>query len=242
MEKDYQALRTKAVRLRKRGLSYNEIKIKINVSKSTLSLWLKNIPLKQEHRQRLYTKQVRILNLGPRSQQERRAREVAEIIEQAKREIVPPVSLQAYRLTGAALYWAEGSKGRMLQLTNSDPSFILFWVKWVEKIFQIGAKSLKARLNIYPQQNESDIKKFWSDLTGIPLANFGKSYVKPKSKNYKRNNLYYGTIRIEAPKSTNLKHRVFGWVKAVLQDLEPRLKLVQRKWEKLQQTDRPVNL
>lgn len=130
---------------------------------------------------------------------------------------------------GASLYWAEGSKGKMCNITNSDPRLVLFMVRWIEKIFKIPAENLKARLNIYPQQNELKIKKFWSDLISIPVKNFGKSYIKPISKGYKKNNLYYGTIRIEIPKSVNIGYRIFGWIKATIKNLEPRILLVQRK-------------
>ena len=130
----------------------------------------------------------------------------------------------------------------MFELTNSDPHMILFIVRWIDKIFKIPAKSLKMRLNIYHQQDEQKIKKFWSDLTGIPLQNFGKSYIKPLSKGYKKNNLYYGTARIEVPKSTDMRHRTFGWVKAVLKEIETDVTLTQRKWHRLKDTPRPINL
>lgn len=242
MEKDYSSLKLKAIRLRKRGLSYNEIKRQVPVAKSTLSLWLKGITLKPEHRKRLYTKCIQILARGPQSQKERRAREVEQIIAQAEKEIQLPLSLEAFRLFGVALYWAEGSKGKMMEITNSDPHLILFIIQWFERIFAIPPTNLKARLNIYPQQNEMKIKRFWSDLTGIPLRNFGKSYVKPLSKGYKKNNLYYGTMRIEVPKSVNMHYRVFGWVKAILQDISPAVQLIQRRWQSLKDTKRPVNL
>ncbi|HEY4505270.1 MAG TPA: recombinase family protein [Candidatus Paceibacterota bacterium] len=104
----------------------------------------------------------------------------------------------------------ETSKKTMFDMTNSDPYLILFWIKWLNRIFKIPTIELKAWLNIYPQQNEKHIKKFWSELTGIPVKNFGKSYVKPLSKNYKKNNLYYGTMRVGVPKSTDYRYRVFG--------------------------------
>lgn len=234
--------KARAVALRHQGLSYNEIRRKIPVAKSTLSLWLKTISLKPEHKKRLYTKQISILSLGSQSQHARREREVTDIIQSAIKEISLPISLEAYRLMGAALYWAEGSKGKRFEVTNSDPNLILFMVKWVEKVVGVIPVKLKARLNIYPQQNDKKIKQFWSDLTGIPVSNFGKSYIKPLNKNYKKNNLYYGTIRIEMPKGTDVKHRVFGWVQAALQDIKPRVILTQRKWTVLQQASRPVNV
>lgn len=242
MDGDRKTLRVRAIRLRKRGLSYNEIRKRVNVSKSTLSVWLKAIPLTLEHRKRLYTKQIQILSRGPQSQKERRAREIEKIIQQARCEITLPLSHDALRLFGAALYWAEGSKGKMCEITNSDPRFILFIVRWIEAMFKIRPACLKARLNIYPQQNETRIKKFWSDLTDIPVENFGKSYVKPASTGYKKNTLYYGTIRIEIPRGTDMRHRIFGWTQVALKSVEPKVMLTEKRWQKLKTVNRPVNL
>lgn len=242
MDKNYKGLKKQAIFLRGKGLSYSEIKKKISISKSTLSYWLKDVPLKSEHKQRFYTKQIQFLSFGAQSQKERRKREVEKIIEQAVSEIQMPLTSDTYRLMGACLYWAEGSKGGRFEITNSDPHFILFMIKWLQGVFNIHANTLKAWLNIYPQQNELEIKKFWSELTGITLDNFGKSYIKPLSSGYKKNNLYYGTIRVEVPKSTDMKHRIFGWIKAVLVDIELETKVVQRKWQRLTGTERPINL
>ncbi|MDI6734252.1 MAG: hypothetical protein QMD50_02030 [Patescibacteria group bacterium] len=242
MNKDYSCLKKNAIKLRKSGRSYNEIKKKINVSKSTLSLWLKNIPLSLTDKKRFYTKQIQILSLGPKSQKERRAREIEKIIFEAEREINLPLNPETYRLMGASLYWAEGSKGKRFVLTNSDPHLILFIVKWIEKILKISPNELILRLNIYPQQNEMKIKKFWSDLTNIPIKNFGKSYIKPTSTNFKQNNLYFGTIRVEIPKSANIQHQIFGWIKAAIKDIDPNVKFVQNKWRILKETKKPVNL
>jgi len=238
----YAQLKKKAIHLRKKGWSYNEIKKKINVAKSTLSSWLKNVPLTPDQRKRLYTNTILNLTLGAPSQKERRKREIAEIIKEAEKEIKIPLFWDAYQLIGAALYWAEGSKTNKFEVTNSDPHFILFMVKWFERVFEVSPEDLKACLNIYPQQNENKIKKFWSQLTGIPLDNFGKSFVKPPNKGYKKNNLYYGTMKIRVPKGTDMRHRVFGWIKAVLQDVDSQTELVQKEWKSLKEVPRPVNL
>jgi len=235
-------LRKEARALRKKGLSYREIKQKINVSKSTLSCWLKNIRLKPEYRKRLYTKQIEILSRGTMCQKERRAREVDAIIKKATCEIALPISPETYRLFGVALYWAEGSKGGSFEITNSDPYMIAFIVDWLKTVFNRPPDNLKARLNIYSQQDDTALKKFWSDLTEIPVVNFGKSYVKPANKGYKKNNLYYGTIKIYVPKATNLMHVVYGWRRAVLQNYENRVNYTERKWMRLKETSRPVNI
>lgn len=235
-------LKENAIFLRKKGLSYGEIRKEIGVSKSTLSYWLKDISLTLEQKERFYTKQILFLSFGAKSQKERRKRQVEDIINKASREIILPLSLDVYRLMGAALYWAEGSKGGIFRMTNSDPHLILFMVHWLKKVFGISASGLKTWLNIYPQQNELEIKSFWSELTGIPMANFGKTYIKPLSSGYKKNNLYYGTIRVQVPKSTDMKHRIFGWIKGALIEIQPEVDLLEKKWESLSRTPRPINL
>lgn len=238
----YSKLKSKAIKLRKKGLSYNEIKKEVKVAKSTLSLWLKTVPLTPEQRKQLYTKQISILSRGPQSQKERRKREIAKIIKEAGKEIQLPLSPQVYKLFGAALYWAEGSKTKGFEITNSDPSFILFIVKWLKKVLGVPSSRLKVKLNIYPQQNDQELKQFWAQLTGIPLANFNKSFVKPLNKDYKKNNLYYGTIGISVLRGTDFRHRVYGWIKAILKDIVPRTELAQKEWESLREIARPVNL
>lgn len=240
--KNYNILKIEAIKLRKSGLSYGKIKKKINVSKSTLSFWLKDVLLTKEQRKQLYTNKILVLSRGPQSQRERRLREITEIIKNAKKEIRSPISMESYRLFGAALYWAEGNKKNGLGITNSDPYLILFMVNWFEKILGVTPEKLKAQLNIYPQQNDLKIKSFWSELTGIPLKNFGKSFVKPLSRNYKKNNLYYGTVKITVPRGTDMRHRIFGWVKAVLQDVSAKTELTQQEWKSLEETSRAINI
>ena len=241
-ETKYSQLKTKAIKLRRKGLSYNEIRNEVKVAKSTLSLWLKTVPLTAEQRERLYTKSILILARGPQSQKERRIREIAKIINAAEKEICLPISFETYRLIGAALYWAEGNKTKKFEITNSDPNFILFIVKWLEKVFGIRPTRLKVNLNIYSQQNDQDLKQFWSQLTGIPLENFGKSFVKPPNKGYKKNNLYYGTIKIRVSRGTDFRHQVYGWIKTVLQGIAPDVDLVQKEWKSLKEVPRPVNI
>ena len=236
-------MRQKAVKLRKKGLSYNEIRKFVPVSKSSLSLWLKDVRLSSKHRARLYTKQIAILALGAPSQRERRKKEIEKIVSEAKLEIQFPLSAETYRFLGAALYWAEGSKTKNFEITNSDPMMVAFMTKWFSDTFKVPIKTFKAHLNIYSQQNEDQLKRFWSNLIGLPLENFGKTFVKPANKNFKKNNLYYGTIKVRVPKGTDMKLRIFGWIQGALQELNPRIESVQRKWSSLREVGRnPVNL
>ncbi|MGA2417735.1 MAG: helix-turn-helix domain-containing protein [Candidatus Staskawiczbacteria bacterium] len=234
--------KTKAIKLRKNGLSYGEIAKKLSISKSTLSYWLKEVLLTEEQRKRLYTNNITILARGAQSQKERRKREIDKILEEAGKEIHNPVAAETYKILGAALYWAEGSKTNGLNITNSDPHLILFMVRWFEKIFGIAPKDLKAWLNIYPQQNDLEIKQFWSQLTNIPIERFGKSFIKPLNKNYKKNNLYYGTISVRVPKGTDARYKIFGWIKEIMKEVNSEVVITQKEWHKLTEVSRAINI
>lgn len=236
-------MRTLAIALRKKGLSYNEIRQQVPISKSSLSLWLKNVHLSPKHRARLYTKQIQILSRGTPSQIERRKREVALITENAKKEISLPLSSETHRFLGAALYWAEGSKTKSFTIANSDPVLIAFMIRWFKKMFGVSPSVLKAHLNIYSQQNELEVKQFWSEITGIPIGNFGKTFIKPTNKGFKKNNLYYGTIKVYVPKGTDMRHKTLAWIQAALQDLIPEIELTTLRWSHLKEVERPpVNI
>lgn len=237
-----QRFKNKAILLRQKGLSYSEIRQHLPVAKSTLSLWLKTVLLPEEHRKRLYTKQVMILARGPHSQKERRKREVQSIISRARSEIPTLITGETLKLMGAALYWAEGCKTQKFSFVNSDPFFIVFMTHWVEEMFGVSRKTLHARLNIYPQQNDADLRKFWSQLTGIPLENFGKTFVKPRNKGYKKNNLYYGTMSVLVPKGTDMRHKVFGWIEGSLKNIQPHVDATIRRWASLREVARPTNI
>lgn len=236
-------MRTRAIALRKKGLSYNEIRKQVPVSKSSLSLWLKYVRLSPKHRARLYTKQIQILSRGTPSQVERRKNEIVLITRDARAEVSFPLSFETYRFLGAALYWAEGSKTKSFTVANSDPTLIAFMIRWFEKMFDISPSVLKAHLNIYSQQNELEVKQFWSDITRIPIENFGKSFIKPTNKGFKKNNLYYGTIKVYVPKGTDMRHKTLAWIQAALQDLIPTIESTMLRWSHLKSVERPpVNI
>lgn len=228
------ATKQKARLLRKKnGLSYKEISDRLDIAKSTAKAWCEDIKLNKKQRERLYTKQISILNEGPNSSHLRRKKEVENIIKNAKKEIDLPMKRESFKLAGAALYWAEGEKTKHFSIANSDPHLIKFMMGWLKDTLDVRPERVKAHLNIYPQQDEIKLKKFWSEITGIPLENFGKSFVKPKNKNYKKNTLYYGTIKIRVSRGTDLKYRVFGWIGAILKDNHLEVEKIERKWHKL---------
>jgi len=226
-------MKSEAEKLRAEGYSFLEIAKKLNVGKSTARFWTKDIKLSEKDRQRLYTKTIKILSAGPNSSRVRRQREIEKIKISAEKEIGDIKDASALKLIGAMLYWAEGNKTKQFALTNSDPLLVKFFIEWARNVFDVSPVDFKAYLNIHSEQNDVEIKKFWSTITGIPLGNFGKSFIKPVGKNYKKNKLYYGTIKIRMVCGGDTLERVFVWVRTFLKKYVKEVDLIETKWNKL---------
>ena len=78
------------------------------------------------------------------------------------------------------LYWGEGTKCRMdsLEITNSDPSVIKFFIYWLTKILSVPRNKIKIQLHLYSDMNIKKEIKYWSDMLKIPREQFNRPYIK----------------------------------------------------------------
>lgn len=95
-------LKSKAISLRKSGLSYSQILQQIPVAKSTLSLWLRPVGLSVRQRQRLTEIKLLAAKRGGEVRKRFRLEETIKIKEQARREI-SPISQKELFLLGTIL-------------------------------------------------------------------------------------------------------------------------------------------
>lgn len=203
----------KATKLRKQGKSYNEIRKKVKVSKSSLSLWLRDIKLTQEQEKRLYVerKQRNAYRLAKFNQQKRIER-TQKIIEKAKREVLLKLKNPLF-LSGLMLYWAEGDKSKereAVKFTNSDPIMIAYIMKWFREICKVPENKFKICLHIHKLHCRKDMQKYWSKITRIPTPQFYKTQVKPTSLKQRKNKLYNGTCAV-AIYNKDLFRKIEGW-------------------------------
>ncbi|MFA6463465.1 MAG: hypothetical protein WCV55_00490 [Candidatus Paceibacterota bacterium] len=215
-------LREKARQIRmKDGASIKEISDLLKVSKSTISFWCKEIILNRKQLVNLAKKQKEAglkgsLIYSEKIRQERIERDLKQGMI-GKRD-VGILSKRDLLIAGLALYWAEGYKKSHSEIgfTNSDPKMITLMLKWFREIYGIEKDNFVARLsiNILHQKKVSQILKFWSKNTGIPLNHFTKtSLIKSVSKKiYPDNKNYYGVLRIKVRKGTILKQRILGGI------------------------------
>ena len=209
-----------AINLRKQGWSMNEIKSKIGVSKSSVSLWVRNIQLtdsqKKELSQKGLTKESIEKRRTTRLGRENARRQI--IVDNAKKEIFG-LSDQELKLIGIALYLGEGGKANRgsVQLSNGDPRIIKLMMKFFKRVCKVPKEKFRAHIHIHPHLDIKKAENYWSSISGIPLKQFYKTYSKPnKSSQSKKNSLPFGTFDIYVH-STELFLKIKGWIEGIYQ-------------------------
>lgn len=118
-------LKARARELRRAGRTYDEIVAELGVSKSSVSLWVRDLPKPAPSPEHMHA--MREARWAP--YRERRDRERGRAMEAAKRE-VGSLSDRELFLIGVGLYWAEGAKSKPYRrdetvvFINSDPGMI----------------------------------------------------------------------------------------------------------------------
>ena len=191
-------LYNKAVALRRRGFSYNEILELVPVSQGTISRWCSEIPLTEKQKKRLFNKKrftplIRRLMIKS-AQSKKDAKNWA-----AEQMTKITNSRELLFITGIVLYWAEGTKsgGGGIELTNTDQRVIEIMMRFLIEIMLVPENKFKI---IVRMGDNGDVKRaieHWSQVTMIPLESFRKPELlklKPNSNSLKK--YPYGMCRI----------------------------------------------
>ena len=208
----------KAVQLRKQGKSYSEILKKILVSKSTVSLWLRDIELTRKQKEILFKGRQKSRYAGAKARQKKLIEKTKYIIEEAKKEIKRNYKNPLF-LSGLMLYWAEGDKsdiGEAVKFSNSDPFLIKLMMKWFKIFCKVPKDKIRIALHIHTLHCRPQIERYWAKIINIPLKQFHKTQIKPTSLRQRRNPLYDGTcvIRIN---NKNLFRKIKGWKLGIIE-------------------------
>lgn len=216
MAKSIEKLKARA--LRKGGESIKSIAKLLGVSKSSASLWCRDIVLSESQTLALTERSSRHLALGRRlgSEMHRKRKKLAIArAEEIAAEKVGTLSEKEFFIAGVALYWAEGSKKESgVALSNSDPKMILFMYKWFKKFFELNDSDFMPRIFINAQHRDriDRVLTFWSSLLELPSEQFGNPVLLniPHKKVYENRETYYGVLSLRVRKSTWIKYQILG--------------------------------
>jgi len=160
-------------------MSYSQIKQRISVSKSTLSNWLKDYPLPKKRIDELRANNGRRIEKFRETMKKKHEERLKKVYEKEKHDIFPLTKKEIF-IFGLGLYWGEGTKRQMseLSITNTDPNLIKFFIYWLEKSLNIPGEKIKIQLHLYSDMNIDKEKKYWSRILNIPLSQFNRPYIK----------------------------------------------------------------
>lgn len=208
----------KAIHLRKKGLSMKTIASQLNVSKASVSLWVRDIILTPEQISKLqknsHTSHIIEKRRHTRLSNELKKRQV--FIDKAKKDFTN-VSKADLKIIGIMLYWAEGRKKgkRILSFANSDPDMIRIMMKFFKEICGVPDERFRGHIHTYSHTNIVKSEEYWSRVSGIPVAQFYKTYAKKSSASKdKRNTLPYGTFDIYVCDIKLFLH-MMGWIEKI---------------------------
>ncbi len=217
-------LRAEARELRSQGMGYAEIAAALGVSKSPVSLWVRDLPIparlsyaecreRSAEGARRYWAARRQANEASRAAA--RAAAVAEIGHLTDRELV---------VAGAIAYWCEGSKNKLgppndrVVFTNSDPALVRFFLRFLEVT---GTPRTDAifRMCIHESADVESAQRFWLEVTGASPDQFRRPTLKRHNPKTGRKNVgdgYHGCLRIDVRRSGGLYRKIEAWAAAIM--------------------------
>jgi len=175
--------KTGALFLRKKGKSYQEIANLLKISKSTVSLWLKDINWSQDIKKQLISKskidsRERMIRLAVVRKKEL-DKHYLTAKKEATREFIKIKENKLF-ITAISLYWGEGDKvfkNGIVRISNIDGKVLKIFNDFLQQICLIDIEKIRAGILLYPDLNSKKCLKFWSKEIKISEERFFKSTV-----------------------------------------------------------------
>ncbi|MEV7196811.1 hypothetical protein AB0N81_34170 [Streptomyces sp. NPDC093510] len=215
-------LRERARELRIQGWTYDQIQVELGCSKSSISLWVRDLP--KPERQRTREQASAIARRGWEATLRRREAERQETKRAAAVE-VGTMSDRELFLLGVGLYWAEGAKAKphrpqeRVDFMNSDPNMITVYLAWL-RLLGVAPERLRFHVAIHETADIAAAERFWADLTGADADAFGKTTLKKHNPKTNRKNVtetYHGCLLVRVLQGAELYRRIEGaWYGIVL--------------------------
>lgn len=213
--------KTLAIKLRKKGYSYNQILQRVSVSKGTVSLWCRDINLTLKQTEVLLKRKLKGAEKGRFITASNKKRIRLDQIKKYKNEGINEIGKLNKRdrfMVGVALYAGEGSK-KSLGFANSDPLIIICMMSWFREFCKVPESKLKGAIWIHDNLDARKALEFWSKIAKIPTTQFYKTYVvknKINSGKIRKNIHSYGVFSVRIS-DIKLHRKVMGWMSGILQ-------------------------
>lgn len=209
----------RACELRRAGWSYSMITEELGVNQSTLSGWLRDVPVEDrtviEGRSRAARKVSGQKNSARFQAQAQQARD--EGLREIQALFADGLTERELFLVGLTLYWGEGAKTQTtIALGNADPAIIKLFMRWARESLRITEDRFRAGLYCYPDTDIPKAQSYWSEITGIPLHHFYEAQVDTRTNKRTENQgkLPHGTlhVKIGGKGRADLHRKILTWI------------------------------
>ncbi len=198
----------RACELRARGMTLLDIATELDVSKSSVSTWVRDVPFTPSPRRRGPKRTTHPASIA-------KQRQIADLDAEGLRRI-GTLSDDAFLAAGAALYAGEGAKrdGEVV-LANSDPEAVRFFCAWLRRFFEVDEARLRVRVYLHQGLDLEAAERFWSTVTAISREQFRAPYRAVADPTIRRNKHEYGCVYVSYGCSAT--HRqIMGLIRALL--------------------------
>ncbi|MFJ3512785.1 hypothetical protein [Streptomyces luteogriseus] len=220
-------LREKARELRLQGWTYDQIQVELGCSKSSISLWVRDLP--KPERKRTPEEASAIARRGWEATLRLRD-EARQRTKEAAQQAIGELSNRELFLLGIGLYWAEGSKDKPYDrrenvcFVNSDPGMIRVFLAWLD-LLGVERERVRYSVMIHETADIPGAEQYWADLVDAERTAFNKTTLKkhnPKTVRKNTGEAYRGCLVIKVRKSADLYRRIEGsWYGIVLGATQP---------------------
>lgn len=208
-------LRARARELRRRGWTYDRIELELGVSRSSVSLWVRDLPrpprrTPEEASAIARRGWERTLALREEGRRRTKTAAAAEIGTLSDRELF---------LIGVGLYWAEGNKSKPYRraesvvFVNSDADMIRLYLAWL-RLLGVEKERLRFKLMIHESADVSGAERYWAELVEAGPESFDKTALKKHNPKTVRKNVgdtYRGCLVVRVRQGADLYRRIEGW-------------------------------
>jgi hypothetical protein len=222
-------LRIKARNMRRKGESIIVIAKRLSISKSSASLWCRDIILTAKQFERLSKNKGVSVTTGQRMGAEANKRKKLEVIESSNewaRKLIRKVSKRDLSLIASALYWCEGSKAdttSTFMFVNSDPQMILFMKNFLMSAMNVPQEDLVCgiQINSIHRKRINTVLLFWKKLLNLDDSQIRKPYFVSTriSKVYDNYDTYFGVCRLFVRRGKYLKYKMLGLIESLRREI-----------------------
>ena len=199
---------------REHGLAVKAIAGIVGASVSSVSLWVRDVPLTPEQQAALDARNpVRSGQRRGTDNNSRRCREIRRAAQQHGRERARTGDLDF--IAGCMLYWAEGSKRRnSVTFTNADADLVALFLRFLRTCYAVQDDRVTLSVNCFLENGLTveAIQDWWLERLDLPafcLRMPAVNRVSSASKRLKGHILPYGTARLVVH-STFIVQSIYG--------------------------------